>query len=47
MFSLTEKVLLIHAGGYSTRLPHVSILGKLFMKVPISSDSTRGNYFVI
>ncbi|CAB4386812.1 unnamed protein product [Rhizophagus irregularis] len=36
-----KKVLLIHAGGYSTRLPHVSILGKLFMKVPISSDSTR------
>ncbi|GBC01222.1 hypothetical protein RclHR1_00410049 [Rhizophagus clarus] len=36
-----KKVLLIHSGGYSTRLPHVSILGKLFMKVPIGSDSTR------
>ncbi|RIA79936.1 L-fucokinase [Glomus cerebriforme] len=36
-----KKVLLIHSGGYSTRLPHVSVLGKLFMKIPIGNDSRR------
>ncbi|XP_033125847.1 fucose-1-phosphate guanylyltransferase-like [Anneissia japonica] len=29
------KVLLIHAGGYSQRLPNASLLGKAFMPVPL------------
>ncbi|CAI2171685.1 18709_t:CDS:2 [Funneliformis geosporum] len=33
-----KKVLLIHAGGYSTRLPHVSASGKIFMKIPIERN---------
>ncbi|KAF9971501.1 hypothetical protein BGZ73_005545 [Actinomortierella ambigua] len=28
------RILLIHAGGYSSRLPHVSACGKLFMAIP-------------
>ena len=28
------NVLLIHAGGYSQRLPHVSVAGKIFMAMP-------------
>ncbi|XP_066286744.1 fucose-1-phosphate guanylyltransferase-like isoform X3 [Branchiostoma lanceolatum] len=31
------KVLLIHAGGYSQRLPSASVLGKVFMATPIGS----------
>lgn len=30
----TAKVLLIHAGGYSQRLPSVSVLGKAFLALP-------------
>lgn len=30
-----ERILLIHAGGFSQRLPHVSVLGKAFGLVPI------------
>ncbi|KAF7695743.1 fucose-1-phosphate guanylyltransferase [Silurus meridionalis] len=29
------RVLLIHAGGWSQRLPHTSALGKIFMAVPL------------
>ncbi|KAK3566544.1 hypothetical protein QTP86_034627 [Hemibagrus guttatus] len=29
------RVLLIHAGGWSQRLPHVSALGKIFMALPL------------
>eukprot|EP00731_Ephydatia_muelleri_P031181 Em0022g695a len=28
------KVLLVHAGGYSQRLPNLSVLGKIFMALP-------------
>ena len=28
------RVLLIHAGGYSQRLPSVSVVGKIFMGIP-------------
>ena len=31
---LLGKILLIHAGGYSTRLPHVSPIGKIFLNLP-------------
>lgn len=31
----TAKVLLIHAGGYSKRLPNVSVIGKIFAALPI------------
>ncbi|GAU99024.1 hypothetical protein RvY_10085-1 [Ramazzottius varieornatus] len=31
----TKKVLLIHAGGWSQRLPSASVLGKLFMPLPV------------
>ncbi|CAG8465805.1 2744_t:CDS:2 [Paraglomus occultum] len=30
----SRKILLIHAGGYSTRLPHVSPIGKIFLNLP-------------
>ncbi|KAM9324663.1 fucose-1-phosphate guanylyltransferase [Gastrophryne carolinensis] len=30
----TLTVMLIHAGGYSQRLPHASALGKIFMAIP-------------
>ncbi|GJJ73048.1 fucose-1-phosphate guanylyltransferase [Entomortierella parvispora] len=33
-FISTARVLLIHAGGYSTRLPHVSARGKVFTILP-------------
>lgn len=29
-----KKVLLIHAGGFSTRLPNVSVTGKIFAALP-------------
>ncbi|XP_055346636.1 fucose-1-phosphate guanylyltransferase-like isoform X2 [Paramacrobiotus metropolitanus] len=32
-----QKILLIHAGGWSQRLPSASILGKLFMPLPIGN----------
>lgn len=32
---IKELVLLIHAGGYSKRLPHVSATGKIFTSLPI------------
>ena len=28
------RVLLLHAGGYSQRLPSVSVVGKIFMGIP-------------
>jgi fucose-1-phosphate guanylyltransferase len=31
-----SKVLLIHAGGYSQRLPSASVIGKVFAAYPIS-----------
>lgn len=31
----TMKILLLHAGGYSKRLPHVSACGKIFATLPI------------
>ncbi|KAF9112999.1 hypothetical protein BGX27_002395 [Mortierella sp. AM989] len=34
----TAHILLIHAGGYSTRLPHVSARGKVFMTLPQADD---------
>ncbi|CAG8538330.1 5215_t:CDS:2 [Funneliformis mosseae] len=39
-----KKVLLIHAGGYSTRLPHVSASGKIFMKIPIGNSVGERNW---
>ena len=30
----TARVLLLHAGGYSQRLPSVSVVGKIFMGLP-------------
>ncbi|KAI1318250.1 hypothetical protein EDD11_006946 [Mortierella claussenii] len=35
------RVLLIHAGGYSTRLPHVSARGKVFTTLP-QADAPQG-----
>uniref|UniRef100_A0A915D1R7 L-fucokinase domain-containing protein n=1 Tax=Ditylenchus dipsaci TaxID=166011 RepID=A0A915D1R7_9BILA len=29
-----KKILVLHSGGYSQRLPHVAALGKLFMLMP-------------
>ena len=31
------KILLIHAGGYSKRLPNVSVVGKIFAALPFGS----------
>ncbi|XP_065903265.1 fucose-1-phosphate guanylyltransferase-like [Dysidea avara] len=31
------KILLLHAGGYSQRLPHVSVIGKIFMALPFGN----------
>ena len=42
-FFNTNKVLLIHSGGYSQRLPHYSVLGKLFSNLPI--DLNSGNKY--
>ena len=33
---LTATVLIIHAGGYSKRLPQVSAVGKIFTTLPLS-----------
>lgn len=33
----TKKILLIHAGGWSQRLPSASVLGKLFMPLPVGT----------
>ncbi|KAG0219897.1 hypothetical protein BGX33_012108 [Mortierella sp. NVP41] len=40
-FLLQARTLLIHAGGYSTRLPHVSARGKVFMTLP-QADKPEG-----
>ncbi|XP_047655710.1 serine/threonine-protein kinase TNNI3K isoform X2 [Tachysurus fulvidraco] len=32
------RVILIHAGGWSQRLPHVSALGKIFMALPLGDS---------
>ena len=34
MYVSLAKVLLVHAGGYSQRLPNFSVLGKIFMALP-------------
>ena len=31
---ISARVMLIHAGGYSQRLPNQSILGKIFLTLP-------------
>ena len=31
---LAARILLVHAGGYSQRLPSVSVIGKIFMGLP-------------
>jgi hypothetical protein len=31
------RVLLIHAGGYSKRLPNVSVIGKIFATLPLGT----------
>lgn len=36
-----DKVLLIHAGGHSKRLPHVSVVGKIFATLPLGTQSHR------
>ena len=33
-FHYSAKVMLIHAGGYSQRLPNLSVLGKIFLTLP-------------
>ncbi|KAF9574454.1 hypothetical protein EC968_006438 [Mortierella alpina] len=35
------RTLLVHAGGYSTRLPHISARGKIFMTIP-QADRSEG-----
>ncbi|XP_054163339.1 fucose-1-phosphate guanylyltransferase-like [Oppia nitens] len=40
-----HKILLIHSGGYSQRLPHYSILGKLFSNLPIELNSDDNKYW--
>ncbi|KAF9550383.1 hypothetical protein EC957_000685 [Mortierella hygrophila] len=40
-FLLQARTLLIHAGGYSTRLPHVSARGKIFTALP-QADKPKG-----
>ncbi|KAI9010240.1 L-fucokinase-domain-containing protein [Hyaloraphidium curvatum] len=37
----TMQILLLHAGGYSKRLPHVSACGKIFAAVPIENALGR------
>ena len=36
------RVVLINAGGYSQRLPHVSALGKVFMPLPCGGGGGEG-----
>ena len=36
-FNSPGRVLLIHAGGYSKRLPHVSVVGKIFTALPLGT----------
>ena len=36
-FYTVAKILLLHAGGYSQRLPHVSVIGKIFMALPFGN----------
>lgn len=36
----SDKVLLIHAGGFSKRLPIVSVIGKIFAALPFGKFST-------
>ena len=33
------KVMVLHAGGYSQRLPNVSVIGKVFMALPCCCES--------
>ena len=33
----TMRILLISAGGYSQRMPNATVLGKIFMTLPIGS----------
>ena len=33
-----KRILLLNAGGYSQRLPTTSVLGKLFMALPIGEE---------
>lgn len=34
LFFLIGKILIIHAGGFSQRLPNQSVLGKVFLTLP-------------
>ena len=34
----SKKILLIHCGGYSQRIPYNTVLGKIFAPVPCESD---------
>ena len=36
------KVMLVHAGGYSQRLPNLSVIGKVFMALPCSEWGGEG-----
>ena len=38
----TMRVLLIHAGGYSQRLPSMSVCGKIFAPMPVSRRCLGG-----
>ncbi len=40
-----NKILLIHSGGYSQRLPHYSIVGKLFSSLPISFGDNKDKFW--
>ena len=40
-FFAAAKILLLHAGGYSQRLPHVSVIGKIFMALPFGNPMYR------
>ena len=37
-----SKVLMIHAGGFSQRLPSASVLGKIFTALPLGEKGTGG-----
>ena len=39
LHAILGKILLLHAGGYSKRLPNVSVIGKPFTTLPIGKEA--------
>lgn len=45
-YVLLVKVMMIHAGGYSQRLPNQSVLGKVFLTLPCGKNVFRCSMYM-